>query len=89
MPTGAVQFFVEFDIGFIGALALERGKGSVADDAEKPGAAVFAAKAFVKAEGTQGGFLHDIPGVVLVAHEKAGETEGGIEVRHDVPFEVA
>jgi hypothetical protein len=24
-----------------------------------------------------------------VAHEKAGEAEGGIEVRHDLPFEVA
>ena len=84
-----MQFFIKFDIGFIGALALERGKGGVADDAEKPGAAVFAAKAFVKAERAQGGVLHDIPGVVLVAHEKAGEAEGGIEVRHDLPFEVA
>ena len=59
------QFFVEFDIGFISAMTLERGKTNVAHDAEKPGTTVFAAEGSVKAEGAQGGFLHDIPGVVL------------------------
>jgi hypothetical protein len=72
----------------VGAMTLEGGKGSVAYNAQKPGAAVAPAKALVETKGAQRRLLHNILGVVLIAHEKARETEGGIEVRHDLALEI-
>ena len=47
IKTGEI-FYVpgEDDVGFIRAIAFQSSKGSVADDTQKPGPTVFAAKAF-------------------------------------------
>ena len=83
-----MQFFIEDDIGFIWSIAFEGGERSVADDTQKPGPAVLAAKAFEKSERAQRGFLDDVFGVLVAAHNEAGQIVSGIEMRQNLPLEL-
>src|SRR5262249_55378570 len=66
-----VQFLIEGDGLFIHTIALESGEGGVAHNAQKPCSAVFTAKTFEKSKRAQCRFLHDVLGVLIVAHEES------------------
>ena len=84
-----MQFLVELD-GFLElAVAAQPRPRGAANDSEKPGAGVPAAKAGKELEGAEGGFLGDILGIALISGEPAREIVGGVEVRQDDKFELA
>ncbi len=84
-----VQLFFEFDIHFIGSVLFQSRVSDIANDFQKPGAAVFAAKIFEKAKGADRRVLNNVLGILIVAHEKPGEIVGRIEVRQHLTFEFA
>ena len=62
---------------------LERGIGRIADDLQKPGAGIGAAKGREIGKGAQHGFLHDIFRLRRIAEQPMGKVAGGIEMNQD------
>lgn len=61
----------------------------IANDFEKPGARIFAAKAGKGPERSQERLLHYIFCILLIAREPTCQVVGGIQVRQDVTFKIS
>src|SRR5262249_27099720 len=76
-----VQFFIEYDCFFIHTIALESSECGVADDAEEPCPAVFAAKTVEKTKRPECSFLYNVLGILIFAHEETRQVVSGVEMR--------
>jgi hypothetical protein len=77
----AVRLLVE-GVGHGQALTAVPAEARVADDTEEPGAPVAAREGGEVSKGAKRCLLHDVVGVVVVAHHPTGQPAAGLEVRH-------
>lgn len=79
---GAVLLLVEWIAARLDAAAAPAGAG-VTHDSEEPRPPIAAGERPEVLERTQRRLLHDIFGIVFVAHQPPGQSPGGPEMRHD------
>src|SRR3989442_1119063 len=84
----SMQLLVELGTQLTRAVLAQERISAVADHLAQPGTWVLAAEAVEEAERANHGLLHDVLGVMVVAHQPAREVVRGANVRQDNLLEI-
>src|SRR5438105_7561215 len=68
-----MKHLVELGVQLTGAVLLQEGIGTVANDGQQPGTRIVTAESVKEAECAHNGLLRDILGIVVVAQEPTSE----------------